>query len=173
MSVAVEDRTTHAAGALQLMVQHVGDRRISDCAFDAAQEPFNSVPTATWLELKENGFVQRLHHSTHYTLTGEGWLRALRESGAMREKAFHRRCGDLIAAIKKQVKRAQSGRLVSPQTLARDCGVSADWIYNAVESNLIESEFNRHGITWANGFEGQMIHVPAAFGRELQLSPKT
>jgi hypothetical protein len=168
MSLTGPERRTDTAGALQLMLRHVGDRRISDWCFDAAQEPFDTIPQATWVELHEDGFVAPLRESpTKYTLTGKGWLRALQESGATREKAFRRKCNDLIAAIQKHVKGGSGARMISPHTLARVCDVSEDWIYNAVESNLIEAEFERHGIVWANGFEGKMIHVPIGFGREL------
>jgi len=167
MSLAREGRPTDEAAALQLMLQNLGDRRISDCLFDVAQAPLNVVPQAIWLDLQENSYVEHSRDSRHYILTGRGWLRALQESRATQDKTFRRTVSNLIEAIKKHFKGGHVGRMVSPQTLAQESGIPENWIYNAVESNLIEGEFQKRGIVWANGFEGKLIHVPAAFGSEL------
>jgi len=95
-------------------------------------------------------------------------LHALQESGATQDKAFRRNGHKLIASIKRRVKDGQAGvGMVSPQILARDSGLPENWIWNAVESNLIEAEFKPQGVKWAHGFEGKIIHVPIDFGKDL------
>lgn len=168
MSFSTEERRTDAALALRLMLQQVGDRRIGECLFDGTQPPFDGVPEPTWAELQESNCVKPFLDSKHYSLTGKGWLRALQESGATKGKEFRRNANKLIASIKRRVKDGQAGvAMVSPQILARDCGLAETWIWNAVESNLIEAECKRQGVKWVHGFEGKMIHVPSDFGKDL------
>jgi hypothetical protein len=168
MSISKEERQTDTALALQLMLQHVGDRRISECFFDSTEPPFNAIQRTTWTELQESNCVKPFLDSQHYCLSGSGWLQALQETGTTRDRAFQRAAEKLLASIKKHVKGRQGNvRMVGLQTLARNSGLSENWIYNAIESNLIEAQFKRQGPTWVHGFEGTAIHVPITFGREL------
>ena len=168
MNPPSEERQAETSAALQLMLHHVGDRRISESFFDRTQPPFNTLSETTWSELQESNCAIPFFDSKHFRLTGNGWLRALRESGATKEKVFRRNGEKLISAIKKRVKGMQPGtRMIAPQVLAQDSRLPESFISNAVESNLIEAEFNQRGVTWAHGFEGKMIHVPIEFGQEL------
>ena len=168
MSVSKEEPQTDTALALQLMLRHVGDRKISDCIFDSTESPFNAIQRTTWTELQENNCVRPFLDSQHYGLTGRGWLRALEKAGTTRDRAFLRAAEKLLASIKKLVKGSQGGvRMVTLQTLARESGLSENWIYNAIESNLIEARYNKQGPTWVHGFEGTAIHVPTRVGTEL------
>ena len=58
-------------------------------------------------------------------------------------------------------------RIVTLKALARDSGLSESWIYNAIESNLLEAHYGRKGVTWASRLEATMIYVPFAFGIKL------
>jgi hypothetical protein len=168
MSISKAERQTDTVLAFQLMLQHVGDRKISECFFVSTEPPFSAIQLTTWTELEAGDFVRPFLGSQHYSLTGRGWLRALEESGAPRDKTFLRAAEKLLTSIKKHVKGGQgSVRMVTLQTLAQNSGLPENWIYNVVESNLIEAHFNRHGPTWVHGFEGTAVHVPIRVGMEI------
>jgi hypothetical protein len=162
------EQQTDTALAFRLMLQHVGDRRISECFFDTTGPPFNGIARTTWTDLEESNCVKPVLGSQHYGFTGRGWLRALQETGAARDRRFLRSAKVLLASIQKSVKGKQANaRMMSIQTLAEHSGLSANWIYNAIESNLIAAHFNKQGPAWVHGFEGTAIHVPMTFGLEL------
>jgi hypothetical protein len=155
MSLSKEARQRDA---LQLMLQRLGDRRISACFFDTTKPPFNAIQQTTWAELQQGSYLKA--NLKRYRLTAAGWLRALQESGLLQDPVFKQDVGKLVQSVKTNVKDRQRGTLMTVETIARDSGLSENWIYNAIESNVIEKQFGRTGATWAHGFvEGTMIHL--------------
>ena len=150
--------------ALQLLLRQLGDRKINIFSFDPTIPPFCSVAEATWTELRDMNYVHSALNSSGYCLTGSGWLRALQRAGATRNRDFDRDSEKLLASINKLAKRA---RLATLKALAQDSGLPENWIYNAIESNLLEVHYGRKGANWARGFEGTMIYVPRGFGTKL------
>ncbi len=168
IGVFSDTRQTDTTLAFQLMLEHVGDRKISDCFFDSGAPPFDAIARATWLRLEENKCVKAFLDSQRYVLTGTGWLRALEETGGLQDRAFQREAKKLLAGIKKSAKGKQGGaRMMTVHALARHCGVSEPWVYNAIEGRLIEAQFDLQGPAWVHGFEGTAVYVPIGFGAEL------
>jgi hypothetical protein len=85
LDVSKPERQTDTALASQLMRQHAGDRRISDCFFGKTGLPFNAIARTTWTEIEQSNCVKPVLGSQHYGFAGRGWLRALQETGAMRD----------------------------------------------------------------------------------------
>jgi hypothetical protein len=167
VSLSIEERQKEMARALQLILERLGDRKINAFSLDPTEPPFSDIHQTTWIELQEMNYVRPLLKSSRFSLTGSGWLRALQHSGATRNRSFDRDSETLLASIKRQVKGGHGARIVMLKALARDSGLSESWIYNALESDLLEAHYGRKGATWAHGFEGSMIHVPRTFGLKL------
>ena len=141
MSLSKEERQRDA---LQLMLQRL-DGRISMCFFDTTKPPFNAIQQTTWAELQQSNYLKA--NLKRYRLTAAGWLRALQESGLIQDPVFQQDVGKLFQSVKNNIKDKDRprGTLMTVETIARDSGLSENWIYNAIESNLIEKQFGRTG----------------------------
>jgi hypothetical protein len=166
VSLSKQDRENDKALALQLMLKGIGENRINMSFFDTARPPLNVIRKTSWVELQQEQYVAPLFGLSRYALTGAGWLRALRHTGKTKDPVFQRDVGKLFATLKKQVKGRERDGMVTLAAAAQESGLSESWIFNAIESNLLEYEFQKKGAKWCQGFEGTMIFVPVTFGLE-------
>jgi hypothetical protein len=167
VSLSIDERQKDMARALQLVLEQLGDEKIQVFSFDPANRPFSVITPTTWRDLEESNYVRLQTDSNRLRLTGSGWLRALQHSGATRNRSFDRDSEKLLASIRKQVKGRHAARMIPIKALARESGLSENWIYNAIESKLFEVHYGRKGGTWVHGFEGRMVYVPGTFGMKL------
>ena len=99
MSLSKEERQRDA---LQLMLQRLGDGRISMCFFDTTKPPFNAIQQTTWAELQQGSYLKA--NLKRYRLTAAGWLRALHESGLIQDPVFKHNVGKLFQSVKNNIK---------------------------------------------------------------------
>lgn len=79
---------------------------VGDGAFDALRcepesETYRDIPQTTWLELEGLGYVRAAYAigSPGYLLTGEGWIAALKASGAFDSEGWRARAVALRARL--------------------------------------------------------------------------
>lgn len=83
-----------------------------------------------------------------YALTGSGWLQALRDSGVVQDPVFLRDAGKLFATLKKHVKGREQNSMITLDNAAKESRLSESWIFNAIESNLLQAVFGKEGAVW-------------------------
>jgi hypothetical protein len=153
------------------MAADVGfDRDYTSVAFTVSDARFASVPTTTWLELKDHKRVKPVAHidGPAYRLTGSGWVDGLDGGGLLQGPRVLERVEAVIRALKAHV----AGRvyhhdpLIELATLAVNSGQTAEWCFNVVHSGLLRRWFpnRRMNAYWDETVGG--IRVPATFGRE-------
>jgi hypothetical protein len=168
MTISREQRRAYVEQALKLLLKNLGGNAIDYVTIDPIEGQFAELPPTTWKELKELQFVRRdsVREPTVYRLTGEGWIEALAASGQYDSEDLVRRLGGLSAYLKGTVKGRQTAAAIPLRGVAAATGNDEDWIFNVVESNLLEVKFGRRGAHWHPDHRGRMIVVPITFGVE-------
>jgi hypothetical protein len=167
MSLSKQERETDKSLALRLMLRGLGNNRINMTFFEASISPLVAIRQTTWTELLQENRVTSLFNLPRYALTGSGWLKALQDGGTTKNPIFQRDVGKLFATLKRHVKGRENDSILTLATVAQESGLNENWIFNAIESNLLESVFGKKGTGWCRGFEGSLIFVPSMFGLEL------
>ncbi len=167
MSKSPEDREQNRGLALHLMLEHLpADRPYEWELVDGDVEPFSAVYPTTWRELTHRGLVKPFPFD-RYLLTGNGWIEALQVTGELQSDALLEKAGRLSAALKNCVKATgrHADALVHRTKLSEETGLPWAWIYNAIDSLLLQHLFRQRGASWAP--DDQMkdyILVPLEFG---------
>jgi hypothetical protein len=161
-------RLAELTNLLLLALQQLGDSALYAVAFSAADKQFATVPSATWQEAVELGLLLEDDSlgTTTYLLSGRGWIEALDASGALGQPALAQDLGRLSAALKATVKGRSSSVTLTTVEASKASGLAAAWIYNVIDSNLLETRFGRRGARWHDKFAGRLIVVPVTFGME-------
>jgi hypothetical protein len=165
MSVSEKDRLENIALALRLMMQNLGEPYAWQ-EHDAKTAKFEPVLRATWDELAERGLVNPRTFD-RYELTGSGWIAGLRVIGAFEDDEFRRKAGLLQKALKARIKpenRDQWGSADRTE-LANETGLSEFFVYDAIDSHLLEALFDIVDAGWADDDEMKNdIDIPPRFG---------
>lgn len=165
MSVSEKDRLDNIALALRLMMQDLGEP-YEWHEHDAKTEKFEAVLRTTWEELAERGLVKPRTFD-RYELTGPGWIAGLRIAGAFEDDDFRRKAGLLQKALKARIKpenRDQWGSADRTE-LANETGLSEFFVYDAIDSHLLEALFDIVDAGWAKDDEMKnYIDIPPRFG---------
>lgn len=164
MSLSKEDRMKALADALTLMLERLGDRALDTEIFYMNEDPFSRVPKTTWRELEEYGFTERCDTIGHpqCQFTALGWYNALLVTDRLSDPQFQSRLSQLTAAMKDEVKGRHEDAYLYTDQLASASGVSEDFVINAIESQLIDHQFNIQGAKWE--YQWKMIRIPLEFG---------
>ncbi|MBI3694019.1 MAG: hypothetical protein HY238_04145 [Acidobacteria bacterium] len=135
---------------------------------EVRRPPFDAILRTTWRELSEEGLIHAWA-SERYGLTGNGWLEGLRITKRLDAPAFRQKMSQLAASLKRHVDvdGRREDAFVYLDSLAGETSLSQDFIFNAIESRLLDHEFNMRGAYWESHHKpGTLIRVPLNFGME-------
>jgi hypothetical protein len=82
----------------------------------------------------------------HLEWLKQGALSGLKATGQIKSAEFQAKVGRVMGALKDQVKGRQAEGCAYTDTIANQAGVSVHFVYNVIESSLIEDLFGRQ---WA------------------------
>ena len=167
MSLSKQARHDDIQKALELMLARLGEQAIDRVLFNRDEPPFDQIYPTTWKELAEKYLIKPLDGAGPqlFWLTGYGWYAALEQANRFSDPTLIEKMSALSAALKDSVKGRDTEALLYVGNLATQTGLSEDWIYNAIESNLVGRQFGRRGAKWAAGIKNTII-VPIDFGLE-------
>ncbi len=153
--------------AFHLILLALGGRAILESFFDQRSDSFKEILATTWKELCDQRWLEErdLYGYPHYRLTGPGWMEALWRTGAGEKTELREWSGTLARALKEHVKGRHQDTTVEVSKLAEESGLSPAWIFNAIESNLLETLHRKRGAQWED--RGTLIRVPLNFGMDL------
>lgn len=168
MSFSKKDREENKNAALRKMLAAVGDQRYFQVRLDPQNPEFSDVYQTTWADLKDQGLIERYsaNRGMGYSLSGAGWIEALSTAGEFDKKAFQERVGKLAATLKGYVKGREKDEDKQFSEVVGDSGLPPGWVFNAIDSNLLELRHGRKGVRWLTGpgGRGRFIRIPLNFG---------
>ncbi|MBI3933086.1 MAG: hypothetical protein HY316_00230 [Acidobacteria bacterium] len=160
----------NAIAALRIMFNELGLKWIKIKNFEPDQPEFAEIFPTTWDDLVKNGWVHRYEGRLFplYSLTGSGWIAALREVGQWDTDELRKMAGDLSAALKKHVEGRGGDAPVTVAEVTMESGLEENWIRNAIESHLIRELFHQIDAEWDPGdpeFNNHIL-IPRRFGHK-------
>jgi hypothetical protein len=166
MTMGDSDRRTDAEKLLGALLEALGDDAIDVRLFDPASPQFEGFLNTSWGELETSEFVVStpVPPDFFYRLTPSGWIEALVRHGFLNDEGIRGRLADFAAALKAKVKGRTASAVVDLDSLASETGIPAGWIFNAVDSRLINRIHRRRDASWLEGARGRLVVVPADFG---------
>lgn len=166
MSLSKAERLENMQYALRIALIHLGDNAILTW-LDASDPVFGNVLLTTWKHLTDtwHAIEHRTSTSLSYELTGLGWRRALEVSGELQRPEFKERLGKLCAAFKDTLKGRQSQTSVILREFAKQIGIPWQFIFNVVDSQMIEYCFKQRGVAWET--RAAVIRIPIDVGLDL------
>jgi hypothetical protein len=167
MTISNDDQLENVGLAFRLMLVELGDRAISEKFFDPQAPSFKDVLATTWKELCDQRWLEEreIYGHAHYRLTGSGWIESLWRTGEGERPELRDSATKLSRALKAHVKGRREDVTVELSRLANESGLSAVWVSNAIESNLLETLHRRRGVQWVD--RGTLVKIPLNFGMEL------
>ncbi len=153
--------------AFRLILAELGERAISEAFFDPRFDFYKDILATTWKELCDQRWLEEreIYGYPHYRLTGSGWMEALWRAGAGQGPELRESSGKLAGALKTHVKGRREDVVIELSKLAEESGLSATWVFNAIESNLLEILHRKRGAQWED--RGTLVKIPLNFGMEL------
>jgi hypothetical protein len=150
MTLSSKQREHNRHLVLQKMLTVLDGRRLSDQVFDPASLlDLAGVAATTWSRIQREGLLRSVGGGVPplYFLSGRGWLAALEATSQLegqRDRALA-----LIKALKRKVKGRRDDAVATIHDFAAD-GIDDGFVFNAVESGLLESLFPNRGYrtTW-------------------------
>lgn len=84
MTLSDQARLDALDSALKRILEDLGADAFDSVRCEPNSERFHDIPQTTWLELEGLGYIRAAHAvgSPGYFLTGQGWIAALKASGA-------------------------------------------------------------------------------------------
>lgn len=167
MSLSKDERLENIQDTLRIALSYLGDNAISGKWLDASDPVFRNVLPTTWKHLTDTGYATERHTRTSrsYELTGPGWRKALEVSGELQKPEFKERLGELCAAFKDSLQGRQNQAFPILRGFAAHTGIPEQFIFNVVESGIIEHCFKQRGVTWQT--RGVVIRIPIDVGLAL------
>lgn len=168
MTLSPKKRSEAIHEALSLVLIRIGEERFDVAGIYFSQEPFNCIPMTTWYELQERGWSKRWIGQRGCTLTGSGWREAIRATGRLDDGGFADGLSRLSATLKGYVKGRSDDSYAKTRSVATDSSVTAEFVFNVIESRLLDHHFKIYGAEWSD--RPHVIRVPLNFGlRRLSL----
>jgi hypothetical protein len=167
MSLSNADRLVNIQDTLRIALIHLGDNAISAKWLDESDQAFANVFPTTWKHLTDtwHAIERHTHTSRSYELTGLGWRKALEVSGELERPEFKERLGKLCAAFKDTLKDRQNPAFPMLREFAEQTGIPWQFIFNVIESGVIEYCFKQRGVGWYK--RGAVIRIPIDVGLDL------
>jgi hypothetical protein len=155
--------------ALELTLAQLGEQAIDKVLFDVDCPPFAEIKPTTWEELSGRHLIERLDGigAAQFRLTGPGWCSALEVTGRRSAPDVVQRVAKLAAALKASVKGRREDAFVSVDALASQSGISGDWVFNAIESDILARWCHMKSASWEpHSIHGTLVRVPLGFGMD-------
>ncbi len=167
MTISQANQLENVDLALRLILVELGDRPIFATFFDPRSDSFKGILATTWKELCDQRWLEEreLYGYAHYRLTGTGWMEALWRTGAGEKPELRESSGKLARALKAHVEGRHEDVIVELSRLADESGLSPAWVFNAIESNLLEILHRNRGAQWED--RGTLVRIPLNFGIDL------
>jgi hypothetical protein len=168
MTLSKQDREKSFQAAVAGLLDELGERAIDSVYFDPKNPSLANVIATTWKELVRQNVLREegTLAGVDYRFTGDGWYFAMQTTGRTANQSFVDSLSKITAALKDSVKGRHLDGFVYADSLAIECNISIDLVYNVIESGAIEKQFGGVGATWADRQRGTLIHVPLDFGME-------
>jgi hypothetical protein len=153
--------------ALTLLVRDLQDKAVNEMPFYVDRPEYADIFSTTWQELRDCFMLTQIPQTQMHWLTGSGWYAGVKVSGKTNEPSFTQQMRKLSATLKDYVKGRQDERLVTVYHVAEDARLPFGFVYNAIESRLLDHEFNMKGAEWTIQKNPKIvIRVPLNFGLE-------
>jgi hypothetical protein len=166
MTVSRNARIDNLANALKLMTQEVGENTMWSVFIDANKPEYQDILPTTWKDLVDRYMVKD-HGWGRYQLTGRGWLKGVKLLDLPETPEFNQKMSQLAATLKSRVKGRQQEALVDVWTVAKESGVTVDFVWNAIESKLLDNCFSMKGASFnPNDQNRHYVIIPIDFGME-------
>jgi len=171
MTKSRKDLDQNAIGALRIMFIELGSEWVKIKNFEPHKPEFAEIFPTTWDDLVDKGWVHPYERRLFplYSLTGSGWIEALKAVGQWDTDELKKKAGDLSAALKKYVDERKEDAQVTVTQVTTETGLEENWIRNAIESHLIRELFHQIDAEWHPGdpvFNNDIL-IPRGFGRKL------
>lgn len=150
--------------ALKLCLARIDKVMFIEVYFAPTSEEFQEIYGTTWKHLEDEGLLKSLrgHGYDMYQFTGRGWRVALEITGELESPELKANLGKLSQTLKDEVKGRQDPGFLSLDQIAERSGLGADWIFNALDGELIQHCFHQVGAEWEH--RGKFVRVPIDFG---------
>jgi hypothetical protein len=167
MTISTAQRLANLELALKFFIRDLEGHAINLATFASDEPKYKEILPTTWEELRQRFLLTQLRHTDMHRLTGLGWYAGVKASGLADNPEFKRQMRKLAATLKSYVKGRHEPELVTLGDVERDSGLSQEFIYNAIESQLLDREFNKKGADWTQQSDPKIvIRVPVNFGHE-------
>jgi hypothetical protein len=168
VTVAKRDRDEDLKNAVRLIMADVGENWFALLFVDAEKEPYNAILPTTWREMTRRRLVNDIGWN-QYNLTALGWFYGVEILDLRNREPFRNQMSALSAALKRNVK--ETGRredaLVDIYTLAKESGVSENFVRNAIASRLLDKAFILRGAYFPPEDKMQnYVVIPLDYGHE-------
>lgn len=131
---------------------------------------FKSFVPTTWRELEDQGLIEDRGErpGPSFRLTAHGWLTGLEWSGALKEDGIRDRAIAIRQALKAQVKGREQhyGSGIDVRALAEEVNVPVGWMWNAMQSNLLQKLFPNDLMNAT--MDRLMIRIPSTFDMSVK-----
>ena len=166
MTVSRDARVDNLAKALKLVTQEVGENPMWLVFIDGKKPEYQDILPTTWKEMVDRHMVKD-HGWGTYQLTGYGWLEGVQLLALPETPGFRQKMSGLAATLKRRVKGRQQEALVDVWTVAKESGVTVDFVWNAIESKLLDNCFGMKGASFnPNDQNRHCVIIPIDFGME-------
>ena len=94
MTLSKQQRMDDLEKALALILEQLGDRQLNRVLFNPGEPPFDEILPTSWPALEKYGRIDItgcFGGSSHFTLTGHGWLTAMQDGGLTKTEQFNRK----------------------------------------------------------------------------------
>jgi len=172
MTKADADRCSDAVKLLVALLEELGDDAIDVRLFDAGHPEYAAFLNTSWSELEASEFIVStpVPPAFFYRFTPSGWIEALVRRGFLEDQGVKSRLAKLAAVLKHKVRGRTAAAVVTLDSLAQESAVPAGWVFNVVDSRLMNRVYHRRDASWLGGARGRLVAVPADFGmKEIDL----
>lgn len=167
MSYSTETRLKSQSDALLQLLQMLGENPVYMFEFCFRDPPLSDTPKTTIRDLEEFGYITEGDMFTRCYLAGGEWLKALELSSAIGSPELNEKAGKLSAHLKGLVKGRREDAYEDYRTVAAETGLSEGFVWNAIESRLLETLFKQKGAWWERSDWKTEIQIPLNFGLDL------
>jgi hypothetical protein len=167
MTISKKIRQQDMATAFHLLVDRFQNSKLPDAVFSAEIEPFSKCANTTWQSMLRSGWLTQIEikGGQNYVLTPSGLIEGLRLVRIPGDQSLQEQLGRFQGAAKKSLKGRTQPEVVRFENLLKDSGLSAEFVFNALECDLVGHFLKAHGPTWLQ--RGVTVRIPQDLGLPL------
>lgn len=164
MSLSKEARLQNLDEAIRLLMGRLHGVCFMGVFIDERYDVDERILPTTWEELKSRSLVRQTNSRWSYTLSGRGWIVGLKLLGQFDTDEMKDKVGALCAVLKAKVNGRAHANYAAVGDIAKESGLSDDFVRDAIESDLIRELFGTKGAEWSPHDRGRSIRIPSDFG---------